>query len=132
MVWRDWVEPAQVVSGTAAAVGLVLTAIGLFVTAYQTRRSRLTADLQVLQKFFEIADKHEYALAHAESEAWTFALNEFLNFLEVSLRGVQRKAVWAGQQGYGPAQARRLLHRIDTTSYDICASTKRERPHDNV
>jgi hypothetical protein len=99
VVWKDWVEPAQVASGIAAAVGLFLTAIGLFLTASQMRRNRQTADLQVLQKFFETANKHEYELVHAKDiDAWTYAFNEFLNFLEIHCAAYNQKQFGSGSK----------------------------------
>jgi hypothetical protein len=107
VVWKEWVEPAQVASGAAAAVGLFLTAFGLFLTASQMRRSRQTADLQVLQKFFETANKHEFELAHAkDAAAWTFAFNEFLNFLEIHCAAYNKKQ-------FGPGCKDLVRHKLE-------------------
>jgi hypothetical protein len=81
---REWVEIAQVASSIIAACGLLLTACGLGMTAWQMRRTRLTADLQALQKFSEDANKQEATLADAKSDdARLHVFNEFLNFLEI-------------------------------------------------
>jgi hypothetical protein len=93
---KEWLEIAQLVSSIAAACGLALTACGLGLTAWQMHRNRQTADLQVQQKFFEIADKHEYDLAHSKDEAWKFAFNEFLNFLEVHCNAYNRAQFGSG------------------------------------
>jgi hypothetical protein len=83
---KDWVPIAQIASSIVAACGLLLTACGLGATAWQMRRTRIAADLQALQKFFDITNEREAALiaAAGKTEAErTYAFNEFLNFLEL-------------------------------------------------
>jgi hypothetical protein len=105
VAWKDWVE--QVPGGAAAAVGLFLTVTGLLLTARQMRRTRQNTDLQVLQKFFETVNKHEYELVHAkDAAAWTYAFNEFLNFLEIHCAAYNRKQ-------FGPGCKELVRHKLE-------------------
>jgi hypothetical protein len=72
-----------VVSSICAAIGLLLTSVGLMVNACGLSRSRRTADLQALQKFSEDANKREAALWDEDEASRLHAYNEFLNFLEL-------------------------------------------------
>src|SRR5690606_16682339 len=62
------------------------------------RRNRLTIDLQVAQKFFEMANEHERKLATTKGEPakWRFAFNEFLNFLEINCGAYNRRQFGRG------------------------------------
>jgi hypothetical protein len=71
----DFVPYAQIGSGLAAAVGLILT-------AWQLWRARTTATLQSLQEFFKTSNEREAALAKAKGDK-RHAFIEFMNFLEV-------------------------------------------------
>ena len=90
---REWLGVAQVVSSTAAACGLILT-------AWQMLRTRRVADLQALQKFFESANEHEAALGHSgdDAQTQTHAFNEFLNFLEVYASAHNNKLFGKGSE----------------------------------
>ena len=80
----EWVPIAQIASSIVAAFGLLLSACALLATAYQMRRTRLTGDLQALQKFSEEANNREAAFATAETDDdRRHAFNELLNFLEL-------------------------------------------------
>ena len=86
MAATDWVAVAQVTTSIVAACGLVLTACDSVLTAWQMRRTRMTADLQALQKFFDNTIEREAALiaVRGKSEGERqFAFNEFLSFLEL-------------------------------------------------
>jgi hypothetical protein len=73
----SYVPYAQIVSSSAAA-------IGLFFTAWQFWRSRKTTTLQNLQEFFKSVIEREAALAHAPTdEKKRHAFVEYLDFLEV-------------------------------------------------
>jgi len=71
----NYVPYAQIVSSLAAAVGL-------FLTAWQFRRTRAVATLQSLQEFFKASNEREAALAEAQDDK-RHAFIEFMNFLEV-------------------------------------------------
>lgn len=78
MSQANWVAIAQVVSTLAAVVAVC-------VAAWQMRRASLANDLQALQKFFEISNGHEAALAKADDEAArSHVFVELLNFLEIN------------------------------------------------
>lgn len=71
------------------------------------QRGRQTADLQVLQKFFETANKHEYELVHAKDvAAWEYAFYEFLNFLEIHCAAYNRKQ-------FGPGSKELVRHKLE-------------------
>jgi hypothetical protein len=73
----SYVPYAQIVSSSAAA-------IGLFVTAWQFWRSRRTTTLQNLQDFFKAVIEREAALAFAtDDEKQHHAFNEYTDFLEL-------------------------------------------------
>jgi deoxyhypusine synthase len=73
----SYVPYAQIVSSSAAA-------IGLFVTAWQFWRSRKTTTLQNLQDFFKSVIEREAALAQATDDPRRrHAFNEYIDFLEV-------------------------------------------------
>lgn len=73
----SYVPYAQIVSSSAAA-------IGLFFTAWQFWRSRKTTTLQNLQEFFKSVIEREAALAHAaDGDKKRHAFVEYLDFLEV-------------------------------------------------
>ena len=97
---KEWLGVAQVVSSTAAACGLILT-------AWQMLRTRRVADLQALQKFFESANQHEAALARGgdDGQMQTHVFNEFLNFLEVYASAHNKKLFGKG----GEAMVRHKL-----------------------
>jgi hypothetical protein len=68
-------------------------------TSWQMLRTRRVADLQTLQKFFEVANAQEAALAHESDDAKRLhAFNEFLNFLEVYASAHNKKLFGAGSE----------------------------------
>jgi hypothetical protein len=124
MAAKDWVEVAQVTSSTVAAFGLVLTACGLGATAWQMRRTRMTADLQALQKFFDNTIEREAALiaVHGKSEAERqYAFNEFLNFLELYAFAYNRDL-------FGAASEEMVRHKL-ADSFNVLNEAKEWHPH---
>jgi hypothetical protein len=81
----DLIPYAQVGGTIAAAIGSCIAAIGLFINAWQFRRSRKATTLQHLQDFFKAMNERELALASAKDDAakQDHAFVEYLNFLEV-------------------------------------------------
>jgi hypothetical protein len=113
---KDWVEVAQVTSGIVAACGLMLTACGLGVTAWQMRRTRLVADLQALQKFSESANNQETALADARKKddtARSHAFNELLNFLELYACAYNHGLI------IGPGSKKIIRHKLEDSYIEL-------------
>jgi hypothetical protein len=106
---QDWLQVAQLVSSIAAT-------FGLFLTAWQFVRTRRTADLQALQKFFETASAQEAALARATDHATqTHAFHEFLNFLEVYANAHNNGLFGAGSE-------RMVRHKLEDSIIELLQS----------
>jgi hypothetical protein len=124
MAAKDWVEVAQVTSSIVAACGLVLTACGLGATAWQMRRTRMTADLQALQKFLDNTNEREAALTAALSKSDAerlYAFNEFLNFLELYAFAYNRNL-------FGAASEELVRHKL-ADSFNVLNEMKEWHPH---
>lgn len=67
----------------AAALSSVVAAIGLLVSAYQTRQFRRSVSLQALVEFSKAANERERALNLGDAPTKQHAFVEFLNFLEL-------------------------------------------------
>jgi hypothetical protein len=80
-------------------------------------RTRRVADLQTIQKFFEIADAKEAALAHESDDAKKLhAFNEFLNFLEVYASAHNKKL-------FGTGSEEMVRHKLEDSYIELDAAT---------
>jgi hypothetical protein len=122
--WAGWVKPVQVISGIASAIGLIVSSIGLLLnargqrlTTLQISRSRKTTDLQVLQKFFELADERDTALTDAlrNGDDFQFPFNQLLNFLEIHC-GAYNDGL------FGPATREMVRHKLEDCYIEITVS----------
>jgi len=79
----------QAAAAIVSAIGLALSAIGLFLVWSQLKVAKKTADLHALQEFLEAASEQEKRLLSAETEEEKrHNFNEFMNFLEINAAAV--------------------------------------------